>query len=150
MEGPGEEPQDLLGSVTPIHRSPGGRTLELGTPDQRNQTNPSWFLIGVRVRTRWLQGLIKYSACYKGLGDLMGSCQNSGPLLGPLNTRFRIILRAQKETIILTTNLIGGRIQINELCALSGPVGYRKDRQIETLRPLASYVKLPFKERQQN
>ena len=33
----------------------------------------------------------------------MGSCQNYGPLLGPLNTRCRSILRTQKGTIILTT-----------------------------------------------
>ena len=33
----------------------------------------------------------------------MGGCQNYGPLLGPLNTRCRIILRTQKGTIILTT-----------------------------------------------
>ena len=33
----------------------------------------------------------------------MGGCQNYGPLLGPLNTRCRILLRTQKGTIILTT-----------------------------------------------
>ena len=33
----------------------------------------------------------------------MGGCQNHGPLLGPLNTKCRIVLRNQKETIILTT-----------------------------------------------
>ena len=33
----------------------------------------------------------------------MGGCQNDGPLLGPLNTRFRILLRAQKGTLMLTT-----------------------------------------------
>ena len=33
----------------------------------------------------------------------MGGCQNYGPLLGPLNTRCRIILRTQKGTIILAT-----------------------------------------------
>ena len=32
-----------------------------------------------------------------------GGCQNYGPLLGPLNTRCRIILRTQKVTIPLTT-----------------------------------------------
>ena len=31
------------------------------------------------------------------------SCQNYGPLLGPLHTRCRIILGTPKETIILTT-----------------------------------------------
>ena len=36
----------------------------------------------------------------------MGGCQNYGPLLGPLNTRCRIILRTQKGTIILTTTHI--------------------------------------------
>ena len=33
----------------------------------------------------------------------MGGCQNYGPLLGPLNTRCRIILRTQQGTIILKT-----------------------------------------------
>ena len=33
----------------------------------------------------------------------MGGCQNYGPLLGPLNTRCRSVLRTQKGTIILTT-----------------------------------------------
>ena len=37
--------------------------------------------------------------------ELMGGCQNYGPLLGPLNTRCRIILRTQKGTIIWTTTL---------------------------------------------
>ena len=32
-----------------------------------------------------------------------GCCQNSGPLLGPLNARCSIILRTQKRAIILTT-----------------------------------------------
>ena len=34
----------------------------------------------------------------------MGGGQNHGPLLGPLNTRCRIILRTQTGTIILTTS----------------------------------------------
>ena len=33
----------------------------------------------------------------------MGGCQNYGPLLGPVNTRCRIILRTQKGSIKLTT-----------------------------------------------
>ena len=33
----------------------------------------------------------------------MGGCHNYGPLLGPLNTRCRIILRTHKRTLILTT-----------------------------------------------
>ena len=33
----------------------------------------------------------------------MGGCQNYGPLLGPLNIRFRIILRTPKRTVLLTT-----------------------------------------------
>ena len=32
----------------------------------------------------------------------MGSCQNYGPLLGPLNTRYRIIPGTQEGIIILT------------------------------------------------
>ena len=37
----------------------------------------------------------------------MGGCQNSGPLLGPLNTRRRIIMRSQKGTMTLTTTHLG-------------------------------------------
>ena len=37
----------------------------------------------------------------------MGDCQNHGPILGPLDTRRRIILRTRKETIILTTTHMG-------------------------------------------
>ena len=33
----------------------------------------------------------------------MGGCQNCGPLLGPLNTRCRIMIRMQKGTIIFKT-----------------------------------------------
>ena len=33
----------------------------------------------------------------------IGGCQNYGPLLGPLNTRCRIILRTQTGTMILAT-----------------------------------------------
>ena len=33
----------------------------------------------------------------------MGGCQNCGPILGPLNTWCRLILRTQTETIILIT-----------------------------------------------
>ena len=36
----------------------------------------------------------------------MGVCQNYGPLLDPLNTRCRTILRTQKGAIILTTTHI--------------------------------------------
>ena len=36
----------------------------------------------------------------------MGGCQNYGPLLGPLNTKCRIIKRTQKGTIVLTTTHI--------------------------------------------
>ena len=38
----------------------------------------------------------------------MGSCQNCGPLLGPLNTRCCIRLKNPKGTIILTTTHIVG------------------------------------------
>ena len=37
----------------------------------------------------------------------MGGCQNCGPFLGTLNIRCRIIIGAQKGTIILTTTHIG-------------------------------------------
>ena len=38
-----------------------------------------------------------WDSCY------VGGCQNYDPLLGPLNTRCRIIIRRQKGTIILAT-----------------------------------------------
>ena len=41
----------------------------------------------------------------------MGACQNSGPLLGPLNTRYCIILRTPRGTIILTTARIVLRVE---------------------------------------
>ena len=37
----------------------------------------------------------------------LGGCQNHGPLLGPLNTRCRVMLRTQKGAIILTTTHMG-------------------------------------------
>ena len=40
----------------------------------------------------------------------MEGCQNHGPLLGPLNTRCRVILRTQKGTIILTTTHMASSI----------------------------------------
>ena len=40
--------------------------------------------------------------------DILGGSQNYGPLLSPLNTRCRIILRAQTETIVLTTTHVLG------------------------------------------
>ena len=45
----------------------------------------------------------------RGLRDMlghMGVCHNCGPLLGPLNTRCRIILRPQKRTIVWITTHI--------------------------------------------
>ena len=43
----------------------------------------------------------------------MGGCQNYGPFLGTLNIRYRIIIRTQKGTLILTTtqmysDVVGG------------------------------------------
>ena len=40
-------------------------------------------------------------------GTHMGGGQNCGPLLGPLNTRCRIILRTQRGTIILRNTICG-------------------------------------------
>ena len=34
----------------------------------------------------------------------MGGCQNYGPFLGTLDSRYRIIIGIQKGTIILTTS----------------------------------------------
>ena len=39
----------------------------------------------------------------KGIDMDMGGCQNSGPFLGTLNIRCRIMIGIQKGTIILTT-----------------------------------------------
>ena len=50
----------------------------------------------------------------------MGGCQNYGPILSPLNTRCRIILRTQKGTIILTTT----HISIGPLLGYLEPQGY--------------------------
>ena len=37
---------------------------------------------------------------------ILGGCQNSGPFLGTLNTRCRIIIGIQKGTVMLTTTHI--------------------------------------------
>ena len=37
----------------------------------------------------------------------VGSCQNYGPFLGTLNSRCRIIIGAQKGSVILTTTHVG-------------------------------------------
>ena len=50
-------------------------------------------------------GYTKGDMPHSGKTD-MGGCQNYGPLLGPMNTRCRIILRTQKGTRILTTTHI--------------------------------------------
>ena len=47
----------------------------------------------------------------------MGACGNSGPFLGPQNTRSRIILRTRKGTIVLTTTHTG----IDRDCCGFGP-----------------------------
>ena len=47
-----------------------------------------------------------YQLDYKAKRLYMGGCQNYGPLLGPLNTRCRIILRIQKGTRISTSSHI--------------------------------------------
>ena len=52
---------------------------------------------------KWLKVPIPYCT-QDGRWYIMGGCQNYGPVLGPLNTRCRIILRNQKGTIILITS----------------------------------------------
>ena len=42
----------------------------------------------------------------RGGSEYMGGCQNSGPFLGTLNIRCRIIIGIQKGTIIVTTTHI--------------------------------------------
>ena len=60
---------------------------------------------GVRWATAAQSCPIRLPASHRFGSDMAytGGCQNHGPLLGPLNTRCRIILRTQKGTIILTT-----------------------------------------------
>ena len=49
-----------------------------------------------------------------------GGCQNYGPLLGPLNTSCRIILRIQKGTIMLTTTHVGSVVRARQVYELGG------------------------------
>ena len=58
---------------------------------------PSFFGLGLEdtyIPTFWLR---------LGLQDGIQTGQNSGPPLGPLNTRCRIVKRSQKRSIILAT-----------------------------------------------
>ena len=56
-----------------------------------------------------------------GLLD-MGRSENSGRLLGPLNTRCRIILRSQKGTMILiTTHVESHDVPRGEMYSYSEP-----------------------------
>ena len=54
----------------------------------------------------------------------MGSCQNHGPLLGPLNNRCRLILRTQNGTIILTTTHILLHIPRRSVYVVTRDVSY--------------------------
>ena len=93
------------------------RFLELGHPNK----GPSWVShlpppyyppptrfplaeAGVRAEPCELRGTKRAISIEEGvLGEPMniswnmGGCQNSGPFLGPLNTRCRIVLRTQKR-----------------------------------------------------
>ena len=59
-------------------------------------------------RSRWAPDTNPSSgfATYPQVIYDMGGSQKYGPLLGPLNTRCRTILRTRKETIVLTTTQI--------------------------------------------
>ena len=59
------------------------------------------FMLKVAKRPLWLPVKSEQSLCQHCFQ--MGGCQNYGPLLGPLNTRCRIILRSQTGTINLTS-----------------------------------------------
>ena len=61
----------------------------------------------------------------------IGSCQNYGPwsLFGVLNNRFRIIIRTQKGTIILTTTHIVYDADV------FGPTPHTRQDAPETLNP---------------
>ena len=63
---------------------------------------PSWQQISHMARLNKL-GRLQHSRIRTKLKAHMGGCQNYGPLLGPLNTRCRIILRTQKGTMISQT-----------------------------------------------
>ena len=58
----------------------------------------------VTVSVSILSQCCKTSECF--FVRHMGGCQNSGPFLGTLNNRCRIIMGTQKGTIILTTTHI--------------------------------------------
>ena len=62
-------------------------------------------LLGARVPSSCTEGPFRLPIWKKGPNttSYMGGCQNHGPLLNPLNTRCRTILRNQKGTIVLTT-----------------------------------------------
>ena len=64
---------------------------------------------------------------------MLGGCQNYGPLLGPLNTRCRIILRTQKGTIVLTTTHIQNTNILFVGCWYMGSESPR-DSMIDTLQ----------------
>ena len=52
----------------------------------------------------------------------MGGCENYGPLLGPLNNRCRIILRAPKGIGTMGTYILGIEAYVRYLHGNSRPV----------------------------
>ena len=68
----------------------------LGRPEEKVSRLPSDSWVAWRIHEPWSKAL-----------EDMGGYQHDGPVLGPLNTRCRIILRTQKGTMILATTHMG-------------------------------------------
>ena len=74
---------------------------------ERIAQKPEWFSQDVRASSLELKDHPLIANNADGLGFTgtlhMGGCHNSGPFLGTLNIRCRIIIGTQKGTIILIT-----------------------------------------------
>ena len=64
----------------------------------------------------------------------MGGCQNSGPLLGPVNTKGRIILRTHKGTLILTATHKGEESPYLRECTGNPVLGLTFESDPKSLR----------------
>ena len=92
-----------------VFRGPKKKTIILTTTHMGGCRSSSLFLTEIRQRPGSCAcNSSTSSVAVKGLPEwgYMGGCQNYGPLLGPLNTRCRIMLRTPKGTIILITTHI--------------------------------------------
>ena len=66
----------------------------------------------------------------------MGGCHNHGPILGPLNTRCRILVRTHKVTIILTTTHILFFASTACQWPIEGVAGHRRIQRCPPLFPV--------------